>query len=372
MRRIIAAFGRFDWILLLAVVTLSAIGLMMIYGIGISRGAEDLFQFKKQLIALACGLVFIFAASMVEYRQLRAFALTLYGVGVVALTSVLLFGTTIRGTRGWFVIGRLSFQPVELAKILLAIFLAWYFSRHAHRRLEWIHFAGSALATAVYVALVMLQPDFGSAMVMLGMWIVCAVLAGLPRRAWTVLFATMALGAIVVAAVGLKPYQQARLNAFLHPEADPRGAGYNVTQARIAIGSGGWWGKGIGEGSQTRLRFLPEASTDFMFSVVGEELGFIGILIVLLLFGVVLVRLIRLAMASDDPFAQFLLLAFTALFGIHIIVNVGMNLGLLPVTGIPLPFVSAAPSSLLVTMLAIAIVQSVAISTHPASVHGTV
>ncbi|MFA5935889.1 MAG: FtsW/RodA/SpoVE family cell cycle protein [Patescibacteria group bacterium] len=360
MRRGLELFVRFDWTLLLASTALTVLGLLAIYGIGISRDAS-LFQFEKQIVASMIGWALIFGAVFLDYRYIRPFALPLYGVGAFLLTAVLFFGQTIRGTRGWFVIGNLSFQPVELSKVLLAVFLAGYLSRHVHKRLGWIPLIGSGAATMLYAGLVLLQPDFGSAIVLIMMWIVAVLFAGLPRRAWLLMIGGIMIAGTLLWTVGLHSYQRARLISFVNPAADPRGAGYNVTQARIAIGSGGVFGKGIGEGSQSRLKFLPEASTDFVFSVIGEDLGFIGITIVLVLFGVITVRLLSIAKAASDPFAQILLVSFIALIGFHLLVNAGMNLGIMPVTGIPLPFVSAAASSLVVAFLMVALAESVAV-----------
>ncbi len=368
MKRGLELFVRFDWTLLLAATTLTVIGLLAIYGIGITRDGFNFFQFQKQFVATLMGWGLVFGGVFFDYRYLRTFATPLYGFGAVLLAGVLLFGQTIRGTRGWYVIGRLSFQPVEIAKVTLAIFLAAYLSRHVHKRMTWVPFFGSALATGIYVLLVMRQPDFGSSVVLMVIWLSMVLFAGLPRRAWLVLFAVAIPAAVGLWTVGLKPFQRARLVSFIHPEADQRGAGYNVTQARIAIGSGGLLGKGIGEGSQSRLRFLPEASTDFVLSVIGEDLGFIGLTIILGLFGLLLYRLLSLAMSAADPFAQMLLVACIALIAFHLMVNAGMNLGIMPVTGIPLPFVSAAASSLVVAFCIIALAQSIAVrrisSTH--------
>jgi rod shape determining protein RodA len=361
MRRGLELFYRFDWTLLLASTALTAIGLLAIYGIGVSRDASSFFQFEKQLVAAAIGWGLVFGTIFLDYRHIRSFALPLYGFGAAMLIGVLVFGQTVRGTRGWFAFGNLSFQPVELAKVLLAVFLASYLSRHVHKRLGWTALIGSGAATLLYVGLVLLQPDFGSAVVLVMMWLVAVLVAGLPRRAWIVLLGGMLIVGSLSWTFGLKPYQRARLVSFVNPAADPRGAGYNVTQARIAIGSGGLLGKGLGEGSQSRLRFLPEASTDFVFSVIGEDLGFVGIAIVLVLFGLLSLRVLMIARLSEDPFAQILLICVVALIGFHVLVNAGMNLGVMPVTGIPLPFVSAAASSLIVAFLMVALAESVAV-----------
>lgn len=361
MRRGWELFLRLDWTLLFAATMLTVIGLMAIFGIGAAREMSDLFQFKKQLMAAALGWGMVIAAVFFDYRHLKSFAIPIYVFGALMLSGVLLFGETIRGTRGWFVIGRLSFQPVEIAKICLAVYLASYLSRHVHKRLDWVALFGSAAAAGVYAGLVMLQPDFGSAIVIIIMWLATVIFTGLPRRAWLVLLVSVTLAGGLLWTVGLKSYQRARLISFVNPAADPRGAGYNVTQARIAIGSGGFFGKGIGEGSQSRLRFLPEASTDFVFAVIGEELGFVGIAVVLSLFALLLFRFLRLAMSTADPFAQVLLVSLAALLAFHLSVNAGMNLGIMPITGIPLPFISAAASSLIAAFLSISLAQSIAV-----------
>lgn len=361
MRRWIEIYARYDWALLLTALCLSAIGLLAIFGIGISREAQELFHFKKQLLAVGLGAGLALGLACIDYRQLRSLALPLYGGGVLMLLLALVVGTTNRNGGKWFVFGALSFQPVELAKILLILFLAAYLARHAHKRLTWPVFFGSLIGLAGYVGLVLLQPDFGSAMVLVAAWGAIVLFCGLPRHAWWI----MLLGATVIGSllwsVGLQPYQRDRITSFFNPAADPRGAAYNVAQARIAIGSGGLFGKGIGEGSQARLRFLPEAATDFIFAVFGEELGFVGLAVVLSLLGFLLYRLVRIAMDSEDAFASLCLIGFASVIAFHLLVNAGMNLGIMPVTGIPLPFASAAASSLITLFLAIGITESVAV-----------
>lgn len=354
-------YARYDWSLFLAAVTLTAIGLLAIYGINISRGAADFFQLKKQLFAVALGIVFALGLPFIDYRRIRTLALPVYLGGAIMLGLVLLFGTTARNAGRWFVFGPLSFQPVEIAKVLMAIFLAAYFARHAHKRLTWTAFLGSGVGMAGYVVLVLLQPDFGSAMVLVAIWLAAVIFCGLPRHAWWILFLTVAASSMLVWNFGLRDFQRARISSFVNPAADPYGASYNVQQARIAIGSGGWLGKGIGEGSQARLRFLPEASTDFMFAVLGEELGFVGLSVVLLMFGFMLYRLMKIAMDAEDAFAGVLLVMIAAFIIFHLVINAGMNLGIMPVTGIPLPFLSAAASSVVVMFMTIGLAESIAV-----------
>ena len=357
--------ARADWILLGSVLTLTAIGLLMIYGIGASYETITLLQFRKQIIALIIGLGGLLTLSIIDFRQVKILGTVIYVFGLLMLTSVLLFGVTIRGTRGWFEIGNITIQPVEIAKIIFAIFLASYFARHIHKRLNWVTFFGSTLAMLAYVGLILLQPDFGSAMVIVFMWAVAVAFTGLRFRAWVLLISIATISAVLLWSFGLQPYQKDRITSFLNPQADPLGAGYNVIQAQTAIGSGGWFGKGVGEGSQSRLRFLPEASTDFMFAVMGEELGFVGIGLVLTLFGTLLVRIIWIGYRSKDVFAAVYCVAIVGMFGMHVLVNAGMNMGVMPVTGIPLPFASAAASSLVAGFFAIGLVQSMVIhSSH--------
>ncbi|HEU0051070.1 MAG TPA: FtsW/RodA/SpoVE family cell cycle protein [Patescibacteria group bacterium] len=360
MQKFLELLERFDWTLIISAVTLSAIGIVAIYGIGTSRDPIDLFPFYKQFTVTIIGLAIVFGFVFIDYRHLRSYSFFIYAGGAFLLLLVLILGRTINNTQGWFRIGSLSFQPVEIAKITLTVYLAAFFARQGHRRLPWRALATSGIATLVYVGLILLQPDFGSAMILLAIWGLMAIFAGLPRRAWIILpLAAATLGALVWM-IGLKPYQRDRIITFLHPQTDTQASGYNATQARIAIGSGGVFGKGIGEGSQARLKFLPEAATDFMFAVLGEELGLLGIGVILGLFFLMLFRYLRIASESEDDFAALLLIGLAGIFLIHVIVNAGMNLGIMPITGIPLPFLSAAASYLLVAFFSIGLAESVA------------
>jgi rod shape determining protein RodA len=352
---------RFDWVLFLTILTLMSVGLVVMYGVGMSRPDAGLFLFQKQFAGALIGCVTICGLGFLDYRQVRSLAIPAYLIGAALLTSVLLFGHTVRGTRGWFEFGGLSFQPVEVAKLLLVVFLASYLARFAHRALSWHVIAGSFMATLGYVVLVMLQPDLGSAMVMLATWGIFILFVGINWRAILAIIFVTAVAAGLSWTFVLKPYQHDRFLAFLNPSVDARGAGYNVTQAQIAIGSGGLLGKGIGEGSQARLRFLPEAATDFTFAVVGEELGFVGLAFVLGLFGLIFYRLYGIARDAEDDFAALLILGIGSILFIHIAVNAGMNLGVMPVTGIPFPFLSAASSFLLAICLAFGLVESIAV-----------
>ena len=361
MARLWEYLERLDWTLLAAAFTLAAVGLVAIYGIGVSQEPADLFLFHKQFVTFTIGVGIISAFIFLDYRHLRSYGLFLYLFGAALLLGVLFFGVRINATQGWFRFGALSFQPVEIAKITLSVYLAAFFVRRGRGRLSWTTFGISFAATAFYAGLVLMQPDFGSAMVLFLIWGIMALFAGLPRYAWIILPLILITSTGLIWNFALKDYQRDRIESFLDPERDPRGAGYNAIQARIAIGSGGWFGKGIGEGSQARLRFLPAAATDFIFAVVGEELGFAGIVFVFFLFGLILVRLIRLGYESEDDFAALMLMGVGAVFLVHVIVNAGMNLGLMPITGIPMPFLSAAASYMLVVFVCVGLAESVAL-----------
>lgn len=352
---------RFDWVLLATALALSSVGLVAIYGIGVSREPPEFFTFYKQLAGLAIGLAAVAMLASTDDRHIRSFGLLFYVIGFLLLLFVLFLGHTVNNTQGWFRFGALSFQPVEVAKVTLVAYLATLYGRHAQTRLSWKRLGTGFVATGIYAALVMMQPDFGSALVLFGTWALLSLFAGLPRRAWLILPAVIAIGGLSIWMAGLKPYQQARIQTFLHPETDPRGTGYNAIQARIAIGSGGWLGKGVGEGSQARLRFLPESATDFMFAVIGEELGFVGVSVVLSLLALLLYRYVRIAYEIEDDTASLLLVGLGSVILIHLTVNAGMNLGLLPITGIPMPFLSAAASNLVMLFISVGLAESVAV-----------
>jgi rod shape determining protein RodA len=361
MSRFLELFQRIDWMLLTVALTLTSIGLVAIYGIGVSQEPADLFLFQKQFVTALIGCALVVLLALLDYRHLRAYGLIFYFIGAALLLTVLLFGVEVNGTQGWFRIGILSFQPIEVAKVTLAIYLAALYAKRGRGRLTWTTFLMGGVATGIYTALAMLQPDFGSGMVLILIWGGISAFAGLPKRAWIILPLLLVTTGTLVWTSALKPYQRARIESFLDPTTDPRGSGYNAIQARIAIGSGGLFGKGIGEGSQARLRFLPAASTDFIFAVVGEEMGLVGVVFVFVMFFLLLSRFLRLGNESEDDFAAYLLVGIGSMYLIHLCVNAGMNLGLLPITGIPMPFLSAAASNLLVIYACIGLAQSVAV-----------
>lgn len=356
---------RFDWLLVLGVVILFTFGISAIYSVELSREGAEFVLVKKQLFAFGLGLVAMTLLAQFNYLMLRNWGRALYLMGVLLMILVLLFGTTINGTTGWFVIFGVSFQPVEFMKVALMVQLARYFGEHASRRFGWREIFGSGFLVLVPVILTMMQPDLGSAAILLGLWASLLFFAGLRFVHAGALVGSAALVGIFSWFVLFADYQKQRVLVFLNPELDPLETGYNITQAKIAIGSGGLFGRGLGFGSQSQLQFLPEAQTDFIFSVIAEELGFIGVCILFLAILLVLWRILRSAKFARDHFSKFLILGMFGLFCVQYIVNIGVNLSLLPATGIALPFVSAGGTSLLVSLAIIGILQSIAVRRRP-------
>ena len=347
----------FDWQLALAALFLIALGLAAIYSVDLSRGPE-LNYFKKQLIALALGLVLFFWASTLQYTFFRTSAKWWYLLAVFLLLAVLVVGQKIRGTTGWFVAGGYSFQPVELAKVAIILLMAYIIARFGRRFERPLFFFGTGAISLIMIILVMLQPDLGSAVLLGLIWFGLVYLVG-ARRLYVLGF----IGAMIVIAVLawsflLQNYQKSRVLNFINPERDPLGSGYNITQSLIAVGSGQLLGRGLGFGSQSQLRFLPEAQTDFVFSVISEEMGFVGAAGVVILFGVIFWRLIVCIRTSHDDFTAAVLNGILILFFSQFVINIGANLGLLPVTGVTLPFISYGGSSLIMNLLLLGIAES--------------
>lgn len=352
------AWRGMDWWLIAAVFLLSLFGLAALYSIGLGRPDLHFLDFKKQAVFLVSGLIIMLAASRFNQVFFRSLTRPFYLFSFGLLILVLLFGVTARGTRGWFMLGGISFQPVEIMKVALILTLALFAARRS-RQLKAGHFFVASVVLAILPAvLVILQPDFGSALLLLFIWFFLILIAG--SRWQYLIFLLVVISSLFLAGwFGFfKEYQKERFLTFLDPARDPLGRGYNITQSIIAVGSGGWQGRGLGYGSQSQLRFLPEARTDFIFAVIAEELGWVGSSAVLALFGLLFYRLTRAAGRVQDDFCLFTILGVLALFLAQFTVNVGMNIGLLPVTGITLPFLSAGGSSLLVNFLLIGMVQA--------------
>lgn len=350
-----------DWLLLLCVFTLLLLGFSAIYSVELSQEASTFLHLKKQLVAVFVGLCLFFFLALSNYKLLQNYSLALYGLCVSLLVLVLIFGETIRGSTGWFIFGGVSFQPVELMKVSLIITLSTYFARQVVRPLRLRSLCESGLIVLLPTVLVLLEPDFGSASILMGTWFLFLLFVGMPWHYIT---------SIILFLISLftfswfflfEDYQRSRILTFIDPSVDPLGQGYNVTQAIIAIGSGGWLGSGLGFGTQSQLKFLPESQTDFIFAVIAEELGFLGVVLVLVSFAFLFHRLSRHVVNAHDDFTAYLMLGAGSIFFLQFLVNIGMNLGLFPVTGIGLPLVSYGGSSLVVMLALMGIVESIAI-----------
>ena len=346
--------------LILAAFTLVLFGLAAIYSVELSHGSTDFLNIQKQSAAAIIGWSLFLLVACSNYHLLRNYAVVLYLFGLALLCGVLAFGTTVNGTTGWYAVGPISFQPVEFMKLALAVALASYFSRRARLEFGWRELFESGALTAVPVGLVLLQPDLGSAVLLVGTWGILSLFAGITRRHLAALATAAAVFGTFAWKFLLAPYQKDRILTFADPTADPLGQGYNVAQALIAVGAGGWFGSGLGFGSQSQLKFLPESQTDFIFSVIAEELGFLGVALLLAAFLVVFLRIWRVARRTNDDFTGYLMIGIGAVTFVQFFVNAGMNLGVLPVTGVALPLVSYGGSSLVFTLVMLGIVESVA------------
>jgi rod shape determining protein RodA len=359
IRTQLGALRRLDWSLLTAAILLAAIGLAALYSLGMNVDHPDMSRVTHQAAAMGIGLVVLFIVAYLDYRFWWNATWVLYGLGALLLMAVLFLGVTIRGTRGWFVVLGQTFQPVEFARIALVLVFSRFFAFRldGRRRLQTVLLSAALLG--IYVGLLFLQPEFGYAALFLVVWAAYILLARLPR--WQILL--MAIVLIIVSICTwffiLNTTQKSRIIGFVHPSGDTQGQNYNVIQSIVAVGSGQVFGRGLGLGSQSQLNFLPEQTTDFIFAVIAEELGFIGTILVLGTFALLFTRMYLGIRRAHDTYSALLLTGFLATLFAQMIVNIGMNIGLLPVTGIPLPFMSYGGSALLGNFLVIGIIESV-------------
>ncbi len=352
---------KFDWWMLLVVILLVAISISVLISVEYDVNSFWASNYFKQIIYFGVGLVVLMLMSFFDYRWLRNYAFLLYLFSLIILVAVLLFGSTIRGTTGWFKLGPFSFQPVELVKVFYIIFLSYYLSQFKDQLRQLKSFALIILATFILIGLVLLQPDLGSALIFIVILISGLFLAP-TRRIHLIGF----IGVLLIAMVAswflvLADYQKDRILTFIQPQRDPLGAGYNLTQSLYAIGSGKVWGGGLGLGTQSQLNFLPEKENDFIFAALAESLGFVGALLLIGLYGFLFYRILRLARGSPDSFTGYLVLGILVYLFAQLVINIGMNIGLAPITGLPLPFFSAGGSSLLTLMFALGILESIAL-----------
>jgi len=340
--------GAIDWTLVIAVIPLLAAGLVTMH----SFVGDNIF-FTRQLVWIGVGFFLFFMASFIDWRFLRRsnVVVWLFAASSFLLLLLFVFGTVTKGALSRFDLGVFFVQPSDPIKLILIIVLAKYFSRRHIEIAHYRHIIVSGVYAFILFALVFVQPDFGSAIIIFLVWFGMVLVSGISKRHLIGLILLISLVFGLLWNVGLQEYQKERILTFIHPLTDLQGAGYHAYQSTIAVGSGGLFGKGFGYGTQSRLEFLPEYETDFIFAAFAEEWGFVGTLLLFVLFGIMLWRILISARAGATNFETFFGLGLAILLISHILVHVGMNVGLLPVTGITLPFLSYGGSHLVMEFL---------------------
>jgi rod shape determining protein RodA len=344
----------FDWTLLVPATVLSLIGIVTMNTFG--QGAS---LAPRQLIWLAIALLVYFTISFIDVRFVRraSVVMTLYAIAFLLLVLVLA-SHPVMGARAWFSLGPVSFQPADLAKLALIALLAKYLSRRYVEIGDFRHIVVSGGYTALLAGVILIEPDMGNTIIFCAVWLGMMLVSGISKKHLALLGIVGIIAASVLWFGGLKPYQRARIVSFINPASDIRGAGYNAYQAKIAVGSGQLFGKGIGYGTQSKLRFLPQYQTDFIFAAFAEEWGFIGVALLLFVYALLFTRLAQIAKVAATNFDAFFTLGVLILLASHLTIHVGINLGLLPVTGTTIPFMSSGGSHLVLEFAALAIVTS--------------
>jgi rod shape determining protein RodA len=347
--------SRVDWWLLLSAIAIASLGLITMYSFN-----EGENYFFKQLLSLTISVAVFLVLSLGDFRFLkhtRVVMIVYVGI-IVLLGGLFLFGTIAKGSQSWFRVGGFSLQPADYAKIALVVLLAKYFSRR-HIEIKRIrHILVSGFYAFSLFIMIALQPDFGSAMIIFFIWLGMVLVSGISYKH---LLSIVLIGTVTFAGLwffAFKDYQKSRIATFINPLADIRGAGYNAYQSMVAVGSGQVLGKGVGYGTQSRLQYLPEHQTDFIFASFAEEWGLVGTVMLYILFGIVFWRLMLAAYRGASNFETLFALGTLIFFSVHMGINVGMNMGMLPVTGVPLPFMSYGGSHLLAEFIMIGLVSS--------------
>jgi rod shape determining protein RodA len=352
----------FDWLLLGVAVALMAIGLLVIYATSFRATTfttpTDVWH---QMVFMLFGLVAMVFLARADYRMWRTLTPWLYGLMIFFLGVVLVLSHPVLGATRWINLGFFQFQPSEFAKLVLIIVLARFFADNYDQLDQPKYLLLSLAYLVVPVALVMKQPDLGTALVLMAIWLSMALVSRIRK------LHLLIMGGVVVLLMpfllkSLKPFQRARIDSFLNPTADPLHTGYNAVQSTITVGSGQLFGRGLGAGTQTQLGFLPTLAqhTDFIFAALSEKMGFVGAALLIGLFFVLMGRGLQIGYRAQDRFGMFLATGIVAMFLFHIFINIGMNMGIAPVTGIPLPFVSYGGTSLLVALAALGLLESIA------------
>ena len=349
---------RIDWILVAFIIPIVLAGLFTMKSFSPAENVDNFFN--KQIIWIFISFAIFFLFSFIDFRFLKRTGVLVSLFLFFSLVLLLLFilGNISHGAQSWYSFGLFSFQPVDLMKLVLVLILAKYFSRRHVEIGDIKHIFISGFYTLIPFILVLLQPDFGSAMIIFMIWLGMVLVLGISKTHLLLVFLSGAIIFISLWFFAFAPYQKARISDFLNPLADIRGSGYNAFQSTIAVGSGGVMGKGLGFGTQSRLKFLPEPQTDFIFSAFAEEWGFIGSFLIVLLFVFIISRVLYSASFGASNFEILFGMGIAIYLMSHVLVNIGMNLGLLPVTGTPLPFMSYGGSHLLAEFAGLGILMS--------------
>ena len=349
--------SRIDLNFLGTALLIATIGCVLVYSA--TYFGKDAPLFKKQIIWCFVGVALMIVFTLIDYRLYMDGAIFLYAIGIVLLIYLLVWGKTTANVKSWIRIGGFQFQPSEFMKIFTALVLAKYFESNDRAYLNLKTFAMIMLIIGVPVGLIIVQPDFGTAATYVPLVAAAMFFGGIKLRYWIIGLLVFSLVVPSAWFFFLKPYQKERIMIFLDPERDPLGSGYQVMQAKIAIGSGGIVGKGFKQGTQARLEYLPARHTDFIFAVLGEEWGFVGVAVVLMLYLFLIMQALAIAKAARDRAGTFLCIALISFFIFHILINVSMQIGLLPTTGIPLPLISYGGSSTMMFFIAIGLILNV-------------
>jgi rod shape determining protein RodA len=352
-------FKKVDWLLMLNTFFLLLFSLAALYSLSADQVFDSSNLFVRQLVFVLIGFVLVVLFTLFDYRWLKNYHKIILAIVFGLLVFVNIFADPIRGMTGWLAIGGQTFQPSEFAKLAIVFFLASYMTKHSHEFYRAKHLLITGAITGVFAGLVASQPDFGSAVIIFATWFIMLLFVKMPKRYFVYIIILLVLISILLWFFVFVDYQQDRLISFLNPTSDVLGQGYNVYQSMIAVGSGQLLGRGLGLGPQSQLNFLPEQYSDFIFAVIAESFGLWGSIILLLLFVLFYIRLITVVKNSGNAFASWMVLGFVIYLSAQTFVNIAMTIGIAPVTGITLPFVSYGGSSLLTSFIVLGIVQNV-------------
>ncbi len=344
-----------DFVLLLATLVIAGIGLLSLFSINPAAAS-------RQVVFLLGGVLVMFVFSLIDWRAFRENSyviLVLYLLSVFSLYGLLLFGPTIRGVNRWYRVGDFLFDPAEVFKIVILILLAKFFSKRHVEMYKVSHIILSGIYVAIPAFLIFRQPDLGSALVLVIMWAGMLIISGIKLKHFLAILGIGLLFFVIGWTFFLADYQKDRAISFVNPELDPQGIGWGQSQAKIAVGSGGFFGKGFGGGTQAQYGFLPEPETDFIFAAIAEEFGFVGAGFLIIAFGIFFWRIVLIILRSQSNFPRLFASGFVVLVLTQMFINIGMNLGLLPIIGTPLPLVSYGGSNMLFVFLGLGIIQSI-------------